>query len=176
MGYTQSQIRWSRTKLKKCHIDIYVKTKNWSYARSEVLNQVQHLFQALNPLLRSFTKSSSLYFQSLTTLRLLMMLIFSEIKWNRSFRSKATWDKSFLMLQDYRKKNIRSQHKTLRRAVTTNVCGRKSSSELFPLATTHAKVANSGNSEVRQLATLCVIFFKKERRYSYRSWKNSSLQ
>ena len=31
---------------------------------------------------------------------------------------------------------------------TTNVCGRKSSSELFPLATTHAKVANSGKSEV----------------------------
>jgi len=38
----------------------------------------------------------------------------------------------------------------VRRAVTTSsVCGRKSSSELFPLATTHAKVANSGNGEVR---------------------------
>jgi len=30
---------------------------------------------------------------------------FSEIKWNRSFRSKATWAKSFLMLLDYRKKS-----------------------------------------------------------------------
>jgi len=52
------------------------------------------------------------------------------------------------MLLDYLKK-IQSQHKTVRRAVTTNVCERKSSSEIFPLATTHAKVANSGNSEVR---------------------------
>ena len=53
------------------------------------------------------------------------------------------------MLLDYRKKIIQPQHKTVRRAVTTNVCGRKSSCETFPLATTHAKVANSGNSEVR---------------------------
>jgi len=65
------------------------------------------------------------------------------------------------MLPDYLKKNIQSQHKTVRRAVTTSVCGRKSSSELFPLATTHAKVANSDNSEVRLLATACVIFSKK---------------
>jgi len=80
------------------------------------------------------------------------------------------------MLLDYRKKIIQSQHKIVRRAVSTNVCGRKSSSEHFPLATTHAKVANSGNSEVRQLATACVIFFKKERGYRYRSWKTSSPQ
>jgi len=53
------------------------------------------------------------------------------------------------MLLDYLKKNIQSQHKTVRRAVSTNVCGRKSSSELFHLATTHAKVANSGKSEMR---------------------------
>jgi len=37
----------------------------------------------------------------------------------------------------------------VRRAATTNAFGRKSSSELFPLATTHSKVANSGKSEVR---------------------------
>jgi len=65
------------------------------------------------------------------------------------------------MLLDYRTKIIKSQHKTLRRAVTTNVYGRKSSSELFPLATTHAKVANSGNSEVRFLATACVIVLRR---------------
>jgi len=35
------------------------------------------------------------------------------------------------MLLDYRKKIIQSQHKTVRRAVTTNVCGRKSFCELF---------------------------------------------
>jgi len=51
-------------------------------------------------------------------------------------------------LLDSRKKIIRGQHKTVRRAVTTNVCGRKSSFEILPMATTHAKVANSGNSEV----------------------------
>jgi len=53
------------------------------------------------------------------------------------------------MLLDYRKKIIQSQHKTVRRAVSTNACGWKSSCEVFPLATTHAKVANSGNSEVQ---------------------------
>jgi len=53
------------------------------------------------------------------------------------------------MLLDYRKKIIQSQHKIVRKAVSTNVCGRKSASEHFPLATTHAKIANSGNSEVR---------------------------
>jgi len=65
------------------------------------------------------------------------------------------------MLLDYRKKIIQSQHKTVRRAVSTNVCGRKSSRELSSLATTHAKVANSAKSEVRQLATACGIFSKK---------------
>jgi len=40
------------------------------------MNPVQHLFQALNPLFRSFASSSSLYFQARTSLRLLMMLVF----------------------------------------------------------------------------------------------------
>jgi len=106
MGYARRQIRWSRTKLKNYHIDIYVKTKNWSYTCSEVVNPLQHLFQAFNSLLRSFTSSSNLYFQVRTAWRLLMMLIFSELQWNRSFRSKATSAKSFLMLLDYRIKII----------------------------------------------------------------------
>jgi len=108
MGYAHRQIRWSQTKLKKCHIDIYVKTKNWSYTCSEALNPLQHLFQAFNSLLRSFTGSSSLYFQARTAWRLLMMLIFSELQWNRSFRPKANSAKSFLMLLDYRIKIIQS--------------------------------------------------------------------
>jgi len=47
--YTQSNTLKSN-QTKKCHIGIYVKTKNWSYTRSEVLNPVQHLFQAFNSL------------------------------------------------------------------------------------------------------------------------------
>jgi len=70
--------------------------------------------------------------------------VFTELTWNLSIRSKATWGKSFLMLLAYRKQIIHNQRKTVRRAVTTNVCWRKSSCELFPLATTHTKVANSG--------------------------------
>jgi len=62
---------------------------------------------------------------------------------------KSSLSESFLMLLDYRKKIIQSQHKTVRRAASTNVCGRKSSSELFHLATTRVKVVNSGKSEVR---------------------------
>jgi len=45
------------------------------------------------------------------------------------------------MLLDYREKIIQSQHKTVKRAVTPNMRGWKSSSELFPLDTTHTKVA-----------------------------------
>ena len=71
-----------------------------------------------------------------TALTLSLMLIFSELTWTRPIRSKATWAKSFLMLLAYRN--------TVRRAVAINVCGRKSSCERFQLATTHAKVANSG--------------------------------
>jgi len=73
------------------------------------------------------------------------------------------------MLLDCCKKIIQSQHKTVRRAVATNVCGRKSSSELFSLATAHTKVVNSGNGDAWYLATACVIFFKMERRYCCRS-------
>ena len=41
----------------------------------------------------------------------------------------------------------------------------------FPLATTHFKVVNSGSSKV-VIARYCIrYFFKKERRYRFRSWK-----
>jgi len=56
---------------------IYIKTKaGATHAVKHWLNLVQHLFQAFNWLLRSFTSSSSLYFQARTALRLLMMLVF----------------------------------------------------------------------------------------------------
>jgi len=56
---------------------MYIKTKTGAtHAVKYWLNPVQHLFQAFNSLLRSFTSSSSLYFQTETALRLLMMLVF----------------------------------------------------------------------------------------------------
>ena len=67
----------------------------------------------------------------------------SELTWNLSIRSKVTWDISFLTLLTYCKQINQNQRKTMKRAATPNRCGRKSSRELFLLATTRAKVANS---------------------------------
>jgi len=56
---------------------------------------------------------------------------------------------------------IQNQHKTVRRAVPVNVCWRKSSCELFTLATTHAKVANSSSCKVVIACyRICFVFFK----------------
>jgi len=74
--------------------------------------------------------------------------VFTTLTWNLSIRSKAIWAKSFLMLLAYRKQIIQNQRKTVRRTVTINVCWRKNFCELFPLATTHAKVANSGSAKM----------------------------
>jgi len=52
------------------------------------------------------------------------------------------------MLLAYRKQIIQNKRKTVRRAVTVNVYWGKSSCELFALATTHAKVANSGSGKM----------------------------
>jgi len=52
------------------------------------------------------------------------------------------------MLLAYRKQIIQNQRKTVRRVVTINVCWRKSSCELPPLATSHAKVAISGSGKM----------------------------
>jgi len=151
MGYAHSQIRWSRTKLKKCHIDIYVKTKNelhmqWStdWIQCSIYSKHSTHFYAA-----SLAAVAYISKPELLCVKIVDDVSFSELKWNRSFRSKAAWAKSFLMQLDYHKKIIQSQHKTVRTAIATNMCGRKCSCELFPLATTHAKVANSGNSEVR---------------------------
>jgi len=52
------------------------------------------------------------------------------------------------MLLAYRKQMIQNQRKTVRRTVIINVFWRKSSCDAFPLATTHANVANSGDSSL----------------------------
>jgi len=104
--------------------------------------------QAFNSLVRNFTGSSSQCFEAPTALNLSLMLSFYQTTWNPSIRSKATWAKSFLMLLSDFKQIIQNQRKTVRRAVTINVCWRKSSCELFPLATTHAKVANSDSGKM----------------------------
>jgi len=49
----------------------------------------------------------------------------------------------------------------VRRAVTTNVCWQKSSCKLFPLAATHAKVANSGNGKMVIACYRTRYFFQK---------------
>ena len=87
--------------------------------------------------------------------------VFTELTWNLSIRSKATWAKSFLMLIAYRKQIIQNQRKTVRRAVTINVCWQKSSCELFPLATTYAKVANSGSGKMVIARYRIRYFFQK---------------
>ena len=66
--------------------------------------------------------------------------VFTELTWNLSIRSKATWAKSFLMLLTYRKQIIQNQRKTVRRIITVNVCWRKSSCEPFSLITTYLPV------------------------------------
>jgi len=100
--------------------------------------------QAFNSVIRNFTGRAA----NASKLQLLHVCrwccVFTELTWNLSIRSKATWDKSFLMLLAYCKQIIQNQRKTVRIAVTINVCWRRSSCELFPLTTTHAKVANSG--------------------------------
>jgi len=65
------------------------------------------------------------------------------------------------MLLAYCKQIIQNKRKTVGRAVTINVCGRKTSCELFPLATTHAKVANSGRGKMVIARYTIRYFFQK---------------
>jgi len=60
------------------------------------------------------------------------------------------------MLLPYCKQIIQNQRKTVRRTVTIIVCWWKNFCELFPLATTHAKVANSGKMVI---ARYCIHYF-----------------
>jgi len=65
------------------------------------------------------------------------------------------------MLLAYRKQIIQNQPKTARRAVTVNVYWRKSSCELFALATTDVKVANSGSGKMVIARYRMRYFFQK---------------
>jgi len=117
-------------------------------ALSEVLNPVQYLFQAFNSLYAALLAAVSYISKPELLWVCSWCWRLSKLKWNRSARSKSTWAKSFLMLLYYRKQINQNQHKTVRNAVTTNVCGPKSSCELFPLTTTHTKVLNSSSGKV----------------------------
>jgi len=66
------------------------------------------------------------------------------------------------MLLAYRKQIIQNKRKTVRRAGTINVYWQKSSCELFPLATTHAKAANSGSGEM--------VIARYRIRYFFQNW------
>jgi len=74
---------------------------------------------------------------------------------------QSSLSKIFPMLLAYCKQMIQNQLQTVRRAVTVNVCGRKSSCELFSLATTHAKLANSGSGEMLIVCDRIRYFFNK---------------
>jgi len=117
--------------------------------------------QAFNSVIRNFTGSSSQCFEASTALSLLLMLSFTEFTWNLSIRSKATWAKSFLMLLAYCKQIIQNQHKAVRRAVTINVCWRRSSCKHFPLATTRAKVVNNSSGKTVIARYHIRYFFQK---------------
>jgi len=139
---------YSRTKLQKLSYWHILQNKNCSCTCSEMLNPVpyfyKHSIQSYATLPVAVANASKP--QLLQVCR--WCWVFTELTWNLSIRSKATWAKSFLMLLGYRKQIIQNQRKTVRRAVTINVCWRKSACELFPLATTHAKVANSGSGKM----------------------------
>jgi len=115
---------WHIRKNKKLELHMQWST-NW-IQRSIFSKHSTHFYAALLAAVAYISKPELEYFKIVDDVD------FSELKWNRSFRSKATSAKSFLMLLGYCKKIIQSQHITVRRAVTTNVCGGKSSSELFP--------------------------------------------
>jgi len=137
-----------------------LQNKNCSYTCSEMLNPVPYFSnQEFTSVIRIFNGSSSQCFEAPTAV-CRWCWVFTELTWNLSIRSKATWAKSFLMLQAYRKQIIQNQRKTVRRAVTINVCWQTSSCELFPLATTHAKVANSGTMVI---ARYRIRFFYQKR-------------
>jgi len=122
-------------------------------------------FQAFNSVIRSYTCSSSrcFRFEAPTASNLSLMLNFyrTNVEPIDQVKSKATWAKSFLMLLVYRKQIIQNQRKTVRRAATINVHWRKSSCELFPLATTHTKVPNSGSGEMVMALYRMRYFFQK---------------
>ena len=147
---------------KNSHTDIYFKTKTvvanaakcWTWCHIfrnveiEMFNPVpyfsKHSVQSRAALLVAVANASKP--QLLQVCR--SCWVFTELMWNLSIRSKATWAEPFLMLLAYRKQIIQNQRKTVRRIITINVCWRRSSCEHFLLATFYAKVANSGSGKM----------------------------
>jgi len=149
-SHARSQISWSRSKLQKLSYWHILQNENRSCTCSEMLNPVpdfsKHSLQSYAALPVAVANASVSKPNCFKVCR--WCRVFTEQTWNLSIRSKPTLAKSFLMLLANRKQIIQNQRKTVRRAVTINVCWRKSSCELFPLATTHAKVANSGSGKM----------------------------
>ena len=138
-SYAYSQIYWSRTKLQKlsyCHIG-YFKTKTVVCTCSEMLNPVQyftkHSIQSYAALPVAVANASKSQLFKVCC----WCWTFAEITWNISDRSKATWAQFFLVLLGYRKQIIQNLRKTVKSALTINVCLEKISCKLFPLATAH---------------------------------------
>ena len=131
-SYVYSQISWSRSKLQKLSHWHILQNKNRSCTCSEMLNPVpyfsKHSVQWYPALLVAVANASKP--QLLQVCR--SCWVFTELTWNLSIRSKATWSKFFLMLLAYRKQIIQNQRKTVRRIITINACWRKSSCVLFP--------------------------------------------
>jgi len=147
-SYAYSQISWSRNKLQKLSCWHILQNKNRSCTCSEMLNTVPYFskhsvqsYAALPVAVANASKHQLLYVCR-------WCWVFIELTWNLSIRSKATWAKYFLMLLAYCKQIIQNQRKTVGRAVSINVCWRTSSCELFPLATAHARAANSGSDKM----------------------------
>jgi len=76
------------------------------------------------------------------------------------------------MLLAFHRQITQNQHKTVRRAVTTNVCGRKIFCKFFPLATTQAKVANSGSGKGW---SCCQTFYLRLRNPGCHTWMMASV-
>ena len=139
---------------KNCHTDIYFKTKTAVAHAAKCWTQC-HIFQNVeNEMLNIVQYFSKHSVQSYAVLLVAVAnasepqvrrscWVFTELTWNLSIRSEAAWAKSFIVLLAYRQQIIQNQCKAVRIIITTNVCWRKSSCELFPLATTHAKVSHS---------------------------------
>jgi len=117
-------------------------------------------FQAFNPIIRSITGSSCQCLETSPALSLSLMLSF--YRTNVEPKSKATWAKSFLMQLAHRKQIIQNRRKTVRRGAAISMCWRKNSCRLFPLATPHAKVVNSGSSKM-VIARYCIHYFFQKR-------------
>jgi len=88
MGYTHSQIRWSRTKPKTV-IDIYVKTKSHTYSEVQLTESSAAFVPSIQLTFTQLYQQQQLIFPSPNCFRIVDDVGFSELKRTRSFRSKV---------------------------------------------------------------------------------------